>query len=84
MSSYRCPGQSNKDLQAELYPCPACGWEVEIFSDELRAKCSRCGKEVYGKKTPSCVDWCGAAEQCLGLEMWRQLKEKKGEKVLKK
>jgi hypothetical protein len=29
---------------------------------------------VYKEKTPSCIDWCAAARQCLGEERWQQLK----------
>jgi len=47
MRSYRCPGQSERNLKAELRQCPGCGYQVEIFSDELKAKCPRCGREVY-------------------------------------
>lgn len=81
MRGYRCPGQSERNLEAELYRCPGCGCEVEIFSDELRQRCPRCTREVYGKRIPSCIDWCGAAEECLGSEAWSELK-KRGEKVL--
>ena len=81
MRGYRCPGQFERNLQAELYRCPGCGCEVEIFSDELRQRCPRCGREVYGKRIPSCIDWCKAAEECLGSEVWSQSK-KRGEKVL--
>jgi DNA-directed RNA polymerase subunit RPC12/RpoP len=77
MRGYRCPGQSERNLKAELYPCPGCDHKVEIFSDELRARCPRCGREVYREKTPSCIDWCKAAEQCLGSEKWRKLKGKR-------
>lgn len=84
MRGYRCPGQSDRNLKAELCRCPGCNYQVEIFSDEPRTKCPRCGREVYRKKTPSCIDWCSAAEQCLGSEKWRQLKEKRDEKVLSK
>jgi ribosomal protein S27E len=27
--------------------CPACGEEVEIFSDEQQVRCSNCGCTVY-------------------------------------
>ena len=74
MRGYRCPGQSGRNLEAELYPCPGCGCEVEIFSDELRQRCPRCKREVYGKRIPSCIDWCRAAEECLGSEVWSQSK----------
>jgi DNA-directed RNA polymerase subunit RPC12/RpoP len=78
MRGYRCPGQLKRDLQAELYRCPGCSYQVEIFSDELRVRCPRCGREVYGKKNLSCIDWCKAAEQCLGSDARRQSKGKKG------
>ncbi len=26
--------------------CPQCGEEVEIFSDEEKTKCSKCGREI--------------------------------------
>jgi DNA-directed RNA polymerase subunit RPC12/RpoP len=26
--------------------CPECGYEVELFSDELNTTCPQCGKEV--------------------------------------
>ena len=70
----RCPGQDSRRLRAELHRCPKCGHEVEIFSDEVKVKCSKCGKNVYREKTPSCIDWCASARQCLGEERWRRLR----------
>jgi len=43
----KCPGQDIKNLRAALYKCPKCGAEVEMFSDELRIKCKKCGDYVY-------------------------------------
>ena len=77
MGSYRCPGQVERNLKAELHRCPGCGYQVEIFSDELRARCPQCGKQVYGKKIPYCLDWCGAAEECIGQDIWNRIKGKK-------
>ena len=48
--------------------------EVEIFSDEIKVKCQKCGKNVYREKIPSCIDWCASARQCLGEEKWEELK----------
>ena len=79
MSAYRCPGQSGRNLKAELYLCPNCSYQVEIFSDELRAICPGCGQEVYKEKTPSCIDWCKAAEECLGEDAYRELKRQEKE-----
>ncbi len=70
----RCPGQDTRNLRVELHKCPNCGYEVEIFSDEARVKCYRCGEVVYREKTPTCIEWCSAARQCLGEERWQQLK----------
>ena len=70
----RCPGQDGRNLRVELYKCPTCGAHVEIFSDELKVKCHQCGKYIYREKTPSCIDWCASAHQCLGEERWQALK----------
>jgi DNA-directed RNA polymerase subunit RPC12/RpoP len=70
----KCPGQDSRKLRVALYKCQNCGAEVEIFSDELKIRCRKCGQYVYREKTPSCIDWCASARQCLGEERWRQLK----------
>jgi DNA-directed RNA polymerase subunit RPC12/RpoP len=71
---FRCPGQDNRSLSVDLYPCPNCGAENEIFSNEVKVKCDQCGAMVYKEKMPSCIDWCAAARQCIGEEKWKQLK----------
>jgi len=70
----RCPGQDGRNLRVALCKCPNCGAEVEIFSDEIRVKCHKCGQQVYRDRIPSCIEWCASARQCLGEERWRQLK----------
>jgi DNA-directed RNA polymerase subunit RPC12/RpoP len=70
----RCPGQENQILRAAIYKCPKCGSEVEIFSDEVKVKCKKCGTKIYRETMPSCIEWCTAARQCLGEERWKQLK----------
>ena len=70
----RCPGQDSRNLRVELYKCPDCGAEVEIFSDEIKVKCHNCGEIIYKEKIPSCIDWCASARQCLGEERWKQLR----------
>lgn len=69
-----CPGQDTRNLRVALYKCQNCGAEVEMFSDELKVKCPKCGQQVYQEKMPSCIDWCASAKQCLGEERWQQLK----------
>ena len=69
----KCPGQDTRKLRVELHKCPNCGAEVEIFSDETRIKCQKCGTMVFREKMPSCIEWCSSARQCLGEERWQQL-----------
>jgi ribosomal protein S27E len=71
--TFRCPGQDSRKLRVGLHKCPHCGTEVEIFSDESRIKCYKCGEMVHREKMPSCIDWCASARECLGEERWRQL-----------
>lgn len=72
----RCPGQDLRNLRVSVHLCPKCGTEVEIFSDEMRIKCKKCGTMVFREKTPSCIEWCAAARQCLGEERWKELMAK--------
>ena len=71
----KCPGQDFRNLRVEVYKCPSCGADVEIFSDETNFKCRKCGTRVYKEKMPSCIEWCSSARQCLGEERWKQLME---------
>jgi DNA-directed RNA polymerase subunit RPC12/RpoP len=68
-----CPGQDSRNLRSAYYKCPHCGTVVEIFSDEMRFRCKHCGEYVYRDRTPSCIEWCPSARQCLGEEKWRML-----------
>ncbi len=72
----KCPGQDFRKLRVSLHKCPNCGAEVEIFSDEIKIKCQKCGEMVYREKIPSCIDWCASARQCLGEVRWNELREK--------
>lgn len=69
-----CPGQDNRNLRGELYKCPNCGAEVELFSNEVKVKCYQCGKMLHREMLPSCINWCASARRCLGEKRWRQLK----------
>ncbi|MBL7131280.1 MAG: phosphohydrolase [Candidatus Omnitrophica bacterium] len=69
-----CPGQDNRNLKVGILKCPDCGYKVEIFSDEIKVKCSRCKALVCRVRLPSCIDWCKKAQECIGEEKWRQLK----------
>ena len=62
----KCPGQDKRNLKIELIVCPKCGYQAEIFSDEMKIKCPKCRSLVLRKKLPSCADWCKSAAECLG------------------
>ncbi len=71
----RCPGQDSRNLKVSVHQCPVCQNEVEIFSDETRIKCRKCNNYVYKDKTPSCIEWCSKARECIGEERWKQIYE---------
>ncbi|MCK4222354.1 MAG: phosphohydrolase [Dehalococcoidia bacterium] len=68
----RCAGQDFGNLRVSLYKCPNCGAEVEVFSDETKVKCHKCGEEICRDRVPACIDWCASARQCLGEERWKE------------
>ena len=78
----KCPG-SEKGLHVSIKKCPKCGEEVEFFSDEIKRKCPKCKLEITATSTPSCIEWCASARQCMGEKLWKELgmdkrRQKKG------
>ncbi len=69
-----CPGSRLLRQPApELYPCPNCGAEVEIWSDEFKRVCPKCRKMVLRPGGMSCLEWCKQARECVGeatYESW--------------
>jgi hypothetical protein len=64
-----CPGaRFLRQPRPEIFNCPDCGEEVEIWSDEIRGTCSACGRNVFREGVPSCVEWCKYGEECVGEE----------------
>ncbi len=74
----KCPGQDSRELTVSLHRCPNCGATVEIFSDEQRRRCTECKTMVFTQETPSCVQWCKAARECLGPERYEKVMEALG------
>ena len=70
-----CPGsRAIREPKPEYMKCPECGAEVEIWTDELKATCSKCGGKVYRAQQASCIDWCPYAKECVGPEVYARLK----------
>ncbi|MBN1836139.1 MAG: hypothetical protein JW820_09840 [Spirochaetales bacterium] len=69
MDHMMCPGaRFLRQPRPEMFECPDCGAEVEIWSDEIRGTCSSCGRHVFREGLPSCVQWCKYAKECVGAE----------------
>ena len=58
-----CSGKGN-GLRLGLYRCPKCGTKLEIFSDEVKVRCYKCGDMVYRQGLTPCIDWCVSAREC--------------------
>ena len=69
----RCPGQDGRKLSISYHPCPQCQKPVEFFSDEIRLRCPHCKAMVVKAETPNCIQWCQAARECLGAELYDQI-----------
>ena len=62
-----CPGSRTiKEARPEYLRCPHCRTEIEVWSDEYRARCPDCQAWVYRNQGATCLDWCAKAEECVG------------------
>jgi DNA-directed RNA polymerase subunit RPC12/RpoP len=70
-----CPGSKafNQPVPEE-FPCPRCGTEVEIWTDERKAACPGCGFIVRKKAETTCLAWCKYGEECVGKEAYSEYK----------
>lgn len=83
MLSKHCPGSMGfVQPKPEMFRCPSCGREVEIWSDEATGNCPVCSKTVFRPGMQSCLDWCKHAKECVGEEKLTQYTRMKG--LLKK
>ena len=74
----RCPGQDQRFWKPEdifEVECPGCGKTIEFFKDEPKLKCRKCGRVVVNPKIDlGCAEWCQYAEQCMGVDVVKNLK----------
>lgn len=76
--SHLCPGSLGfLQPKIEVFKCPDCSSDVEIWSDEGTGPCLKCGKTVVRTAGQSCIDWCKFAKQCLGEDKFKQYGEMK-------
>jgi len=72
---FKCPGSKNvREPLPEIFTCPNCRTEVEMWTDEHIRKCHSCGKAVSRElDTAWCIQWCQYAKECIGAEKYEEL-----------
>jgi hypothetical protein len=69
-----CPGSREiRNPYPEDIECVFCGRLCEIWSDEAETTCKGCGRTIGREMKPSCIQWCPAAKECIGLEKYERL-----------
>ncbi len=67
----RCPGQDKRYWKEDAVfevPCPKCGYSVELFKDENKARCPKCSHRFQNPKLNlECAKWCAHAADCVEL-----------------
>jgi len=79
VSISNCPGAKGfRQPQPEDMKCPSCGATIEIWTDEIRATCSKCNTKVMRElEGATCLDWCKYAKECVGDQTYiRYMKNK--------
>lgn len=77
-----CPGSKFiRQPKPEQFPCPGCGEEVEIWSDEISGRCSACGATVVRDSTMSCIEWCSMARDCVGDDAYESFQDRKAKTI---
>ncbi|MBC7259050.1 MAG: hypothetical protein H5T65_07355 [Chloroflexi bacterium] len=66
-----------KQPTPEEITCAGCGRVLEIWSDEMKVRCRACGTVTTRDLPPSCVEWCPAALECVGPELYAKVTGKK-------
>ena len=69
----RCPGSLAGTPTLKVKKCPECGNEVEVFSNDVKVECDKCGFIVYND-VESCIQWCKYAKECVGEQLYKKLK----------
>lgn len=70
-----CPGSKIfKSPMPESIQCSGCNEELEIWTDEIKVRCKKCGAVTYKSRMPSCIDWCKHAADCVGPDLLAKLK----------
>jgi len=81
MSIEFCPGSKKfKQPHPETIKCPVCGYEAEIWTDEIKVNCPKC-KDIIVRQADgaSCLDWCKYAKECVGDKIYTKFMQNKAQ-----
>jgi hypothetical protein len=77
-----CPGsRTMRQPVPEMFQCPTCREEVEIWSDEIKGSCLKCGTTVMRDGFMSCLDWCAMGKDCVGDATYGKYMNNKAESI---
>jgi HD superfamily phosphodiesterase len=65
----------------EMFDCPKCGSEVEIWTDELKGTCSNCSTVVLRYQDQSCLEWCKLAVNCVGEKAYNNFMQNRTQTI---
>lgn len=72
-----CPGSIEiRNPFPEEIECVFCGNSLEIWSDETETVCDKCGKTITRDMKITCLEWCPAAKECVGVEKYERIMAK--------
>ncbi len=76
-----CPGSREiRTPYPENIQCFWCNTVSEIWSDEVEIVCKGCGRTISREMKPTCLEWCPAAKECVGIEKYERLMKDKRKK----
>ncbi|TFG62528.1 MAG: hypothetical protein E4H36_07770, partial [Spirochaetales bacterium] len=80
-----CPGAMVlRQPKPEIFACPDCGGEVEIWTDEIKGVCPECRRTVFRTGDTSCLDWCRHGKECVGDDIYSRYQRNKAESLREK
>ena len=77
-----CPGAKMiRQPKPEMFDCPKCGAEVEIWTDEAKGVCPHCKTTVLRYQDQSCLEWCKLAETCVGRDAYNNFMQNRAQMI---
>jgi len=69
-----CPGSREiRTPYPEEITCFWCDTVSEIWPDEAEITCKKGKRTISREMKPTCIEWCPAAKECIGVEKYERL-----------